>query len=64
MAYPFRPSTNEDLDKLSTQIKNLIYTLKNSKQHIVLTYPKEKIRIKNKATVFKKNPMSPHSKSI
>jgi hypothetical protein len=53
MAYPFGPVTTADLKKISKQIEKLTLALKKSKQHIVFTYPKEKIRIQNKTTVFK-----------
>jgi hypothetical protein len=53
MAYPFGPVTTEDLKKISRQIEKLTLALKKSQRRIVFTYPKEKIRMKNKTTVFK-----------
>jgi hypothetical protein len=51
MAYPFGPVTTEDLKKISRQIEKLTLALKKSKQQVIFTYPKEKIRIQNKTTV-------------
>ena len=52
MAYPFRPLTNEDLEKISNQIKNLILVLRKSKKRFVMPFLKDKIRIQNKTSAF------------
>jgi hypothetical protein len=52
MAYPFRPLTTEDLEKISKHIKNLILALKKSEQRFVISFPKDQMRIQNKTTVF------------
>ena len=52
MAYPFRPLTNEDLEKISRQIKDLILALIKSQKRFVISFPKDKIRIQNKSSVF------------
>ena len=52
MAYPFKPLTNEDLNKISRQIKDLILALRRSKKCFVISFPKDKLRIQNKTSVF------------
>ena len=52
MAYPFRPLTNEDLEKISRQIEELIFAIRRSKKHFVISFPKDKIRIQNNISVF------------
>ena len=52
MAYPFRPLTNEDLEKISRQIKDLILALRKSKKRFVIPLPKDKLIIQNKTSVF------------
>jgi hypothetical protein len=52
MAYPFRPLTTEDLEKISKQIKNLILDLKKSEQRFIISFPKDQIRIQNKTSVL------------
>jgi hypothetical protein len=54
MAYPFKPLSTEDLGKISSQIKKLILSLRNSKKRFVLSFPKEKARMQNKTSVFDK----------
>ena len=48
MAYPFRPLTNEDLEEISWQIKELILALRRSKKRFVISFPKNKLGIQNK----------------
>ena len=57
MAYPFRPLTNEDLEEISWQIKELILALRRSKKRFVISFPKDKIRIQNKSSVFEQDPI-------
>ena len=52
MAYPFGPVTTEDLKKISMQIKNLILALRKSQKRFVIPFPKDKIRMQNKTSVF------------
>ena len=62
MAYPFKPLTTEDLEKISKQIKNLILDLKKSEQRFIISFPKDQTRIQNKTSVFEEDPIySPHS---
>jgi hypothetical protein len=52
MAYPFRPLTNEDLEEISRQIKELILALRRSKKRFVVSFPENILRIQNKTSVF------------
>ena len=52
MAYPFRPLTNEDLEEISWQIRELILALRRSKKRFVVAFPKNILRIQNKTSVF------------
>ena len=52
MAYPFRPLTNEDLEKISRQIEDLILALRRSQKHFVIPFPKAKLGIQNNISVF------------
>jgi hypothetical protein len=52
MAYPFKPFKAEDLNKISRQVEKLILALRKSKKRFVISFPKDKIRIQNKTSVF------------
>ena len=53
MAYPFKPLTNEDLEKISRQIKNLILAIRKSRRRFVISFPKDHPTSKNNTTPLK-----------